>query len=124
MHLLMERTRWPYESEGNYTDLLLFDPNSGGVTAPDFSKILEGRFGKDCGSENSVIGLTPDGNVVILVTPLEDTYYNEGATSCVQQKTLLGLDAKRALQDIAEVLPGDVKPQHYGQFPKRQASRK
>jgi len=53
------------------------------------------------------------------VIPLEDTYYNEGATSCVKQKTLLALDAKRALQDIAEVLPGDFKARHYGQFPKR-----
>jgi hypothetical protein len=124
MHLLMERTSWPYESEGNYTDLVLFDPNSGGVTAPDLSKILEGRFGKDCGSENSVIGFTPDGNAVILVAPLEDTYYNEGATSCVNQKTLLALDAKRGLQDIAQVLPGDFKARHYGQFLQGQAPTK
>jgi len=124
MHVLMERTSWKYESEGTYTDLVLFSPSSGGVTAPDLSKILEGRFVKDCGSENSVIGFTPEGNVVILLTPLEDTYYNEGATSCVKQKTLLALDAKHALQDIAQVLPGDFKTRHYGQFPKRQASRK
>jgi len=124
MHLLMERTSWKYESEGTYTDLVLFSPSSGGVTVPDLSKILEGRFGKDCDSENSVIGFTPEGNVVILVTPLEDTYYNEGATSCVKQKTLLALDAKRALQDIAEVLPGDFKARRYGQFPEPQASRK
>jgi hypothetical protein len=124
MHLLMERTRWPYESEGNYTDLVLFSSGSEGITVPDLSKILEGRFGKDCGSENSVIGFTPEGNVVVLVTPLEDTYYNEGATSCVKQKTLLALDAKRALQDIAQVLPSDFKAQHYGQSPKGQATRK
>jgi len=124
MHLLMERTSWKYESEGAYTDLVLFSLSSGGVTAPDLSKILESRFGKDCGSENSVIGFTPEGNVVILVAPLEDTYYNEGGTSCVKQKTLLALDAKRALQDIAQVLPSDFKPRHYGQFPKRQASRR
>src|SRR6266478_7460563 len=121
MHLLMERASWKYESEGDYTDLVLFSLSSGEVTAPDLSRILEGRFGKDCGSENSVIGFTPEGNVVVLVTPLEDTYYNEGATSCVKQKTLLALDAKSALQDIAQVLPSDFKAQHYGQSPKRQA---
>jgi hypothetical protein len=103
---------------------VLFDPNSGGVTAPDLSKILEGRFGKDCGSENSVIGFTPEGNVVVLVTPLEDTYYNEGATSCVKQKTLLALDAKHALENIAQVLPSDFKARHYGQFPKDRPSTK
>jgi hypothetical protein len=124
MHLLLERTSWKYESEGNYTDLVLFDPNSGAVTAPELSQILEGRFGKDCGSENSVIGFTPEGNAVILVAPLEDTYYNEGATSCVKQKTLLALDAKRALQNIAQVLPGDFKARHYAQCPKQQAVRK
>lgn len=124
MHLLMERTSWKYESEGNYTDLALFSLSSGGVTAPDLSKILEGRFGKDCGSENSVIGFTPEGDVIILVNPLEDTYYNEGATSCVSQKTLLALDAKHALQGIAQVLPSDFKARRYGQFPKRQGSMK
>lgn len=124
MHLLMERASWKYESEGTYTDLALFSLSSGGVTAPDLSKILEGRFGKDCGSENSVIGFTPEGNVIILVNPLEDTYYNEGATSCVSQKTLLALDAKHALQGIAQVLPSDFKARRYGQYPKRQVSRK
>jgi hypothetical protein len=124
MHLLMERASWKYESEGDYTDLVLFSLSSGEVTAPDLSKILEGRFGKDCGSENSIIGFTPEGNVVVLVTPLEDTYYNEGATSCVKKKTLLALNAKRALEDIAQVLPSDFKARHYGQSPKGQASRK
>jgi hypothetical protein len=124
MYLLMERTIWKYESEGNYTDLVLFSLGSGGVTAPDLSKILEARFGKDCGSENSVIGFTPEGNVVVLVSPLEDTYYNEGATSCVKQKTLVALDAKRALKEIAQVLPRDFKARHYGQFPKGQAPNK
>jgi hypothetical protein len=124
VHLLLERASWKYESEGDYTDLVLFSLSSGEVTAPDLSKILQGRFGKDCGSENSVIGFTPEGNVVVLVTPLEDTYYNEGATSCVKQKALLALDAKHALEDIAQVLPSDFKARHYGQFPKRQASTK
>jgi len=124
MHLLMERTMWKYESEGDFTDLVLFSLSSGGVTAPELSKILEGRFGKDCSSDSSVIGFTPEGNVVILVKPVEDTYYNEGATSCVKQKTLLALDAKRALQEIAQELPADFKTRHYGQFPQRQPSRK
>ena len=72
---------------------------------------------ENCGSENSVIGFTTEGNVVVLVNPLEDTYSNEGATSCVKQKTLLALNVKRGLQDIAQVLPADFKVRHYGQFP-------
>jgi hypothetical protein len=122
-YLLMERTIWKYESEGNYTDLVLFSLSSKGATAPDLSKILEGRYGKDCGSENSVVGFTPEGNVVILVAPVEDTYYNEGATSCVKHKTRLALDTKSALQQIAQVLPGDFKGRHYGQFPEREPSK-
>jgi hypothetical protein len=114
--LLMERTVWKYESEGDYTDLVLFSVSPETLTAPDLSKTLEGRFGKDCGSEDSVIGFTPEGNVVVAVAPLEDTYYNEGATSCVKQRTLVALDAKRGLQDIAEVLPGNFKARHYGKI--------
>src|SRR5205807_8253229 len=64
MHILMERTSWPYESEGDFADVLQFDVASGNVTAPDLSKILEAKFGKDCGSENSVTGFTAEGDVV------------------------------------------------------------
>ena len=123
-NLLIERTIWKYESEGNLTDLVLFAVSSGMITAPDLSKILETRFGKDCSSENSVLGFTPEGNVVILVAPVKDTYYNDGAISCVKKKTPLALDAKRASQAVAQVLPADFKIRHYGQFPERQASRK
>ena len=123
-NLLIERTIWNYESEGDLTDLVLFAVSSGTTTAPNLPKILEARFGKDCSSENSVIGFTPEGNVVILVAPVKDTYYNEGATSCVKQKTPLALDVNRSLQDIAQVLPVDFKARHYGQFPERQTSKK
>ena len=114
LHLLMERAAWGYESEGSYTDVVLFNLSSSSSTTPNLSKILESRFGKDCGSENSVLGFTPEGNVVVSVMPLEDEYYNEGATSCVKKKTLLALDAKHALQDIAQVLPVDFKAPRYG----------
>ena len=58
-NLLVERTIWNYESEGDFTDLVLFAVNSGTITAPDLLKILGARFGKDCSSENSVIGFKP-----------------------------------------------------------------
>lgn len=116
-YLLMERTIWKYESEGDYTDVVLFNLSSGAATAPDLPKILEARFGKDCWSSNSVIGFTPESNVVIAVSPLEDEYYNEGATSCVKQKTRLALDTKHGLQNIVQLLPADFKARHYGQFP-------
>jgi len=123
-NLLIERTIWNYESEGDFTDLVLFAVNSGTITAPNLLKILEARFGKDCSSENAVIGFAPEGNVVILVAPVKDTYYNEGATSCVKKNTAVALDAERALKAVAQVLPADFKSRHYGQFLERQASRK
>ncbi|HTQ59508.1 MAG TPA: hypothetical protein VMI32_04750 [Candidatus Solibacter sp.] len=122
-YLLMERTIWKYESEGDYTDIVLFNVSSGAAIAPDLPKILEARFGKDCWSSNSVVGFTPEGNVVVAVSPLEDEYYNEGATSCVKQRTLIALDTKRGLQDIAEVLRGNFKAERYGQLAKPQAPR-
>ena len=121
-NLLMERTIWGYETEGEMTDLVLYAANSGAITVPDLPKILETRFGKECSSENSVIGFTPEGNVVVLMAPVKDTYYNEGATSCVKRKTVLALDVRRSLQAIAEVLPADFKTQHYGRYLERQAS--
>jgi len=42
----------------------------------------------------------------------------------VKKKTPVALDAKRALQAVAQVLPADFQMRHYGQFPERQASRK
>src|SRR6266576_6284155 len=110
--------------EGELTDLVLFSVSSGTVTVPDLQKVLETRFGKDCSSENSVIGFTPEANVVIRVAPVKDTYYNEGATSCVKKRTLLALDAKRGFQAIAQVLPADFKSQPYGHFPERPAPKK
>lgn len=123
-HLLMERTIWKYESEGDYTDLVLFAVGSGTVTAPDLFKVFEARFGKDCSSENSAIGFLPDGNVVVAIRPPEDTYYNEGAIPCVKRRTLLALDAKNGLTKISQLLASDFKPQHYGQFPERPRERK
>jgi hypothetical protein len=123
-NLLMERTIWGYETEGELTDLVLFTVSSGTVTVPDLQKVLETRFGKDCSSENSLVGFTTEANVVIRVAPVKDTYYNEGATSCVKKRTLLALDAKRGFQAIAQVLPADFKSQPYGHFPERPAPKK
>jgi len=120
----MERTIWGYETEGELTDLVLFNVSSGAVTVPDLQKVLETRFGKDCSSENSLVGFTPEANVVIRVAPVKDTYYNEGATSCVKKRTLLALDAKRGFQAIAQVIPADFKAQPYGHFPERPAPKK
>ncbi len=124
MHVLFERTSWPYESEGDFTDVLEFNLASGDVTAPDLSKILEARFGKDCGSENSVLGFTADGDAIVLVKPLADTHYNEGASSCVKQKTLLTLNGKQGLQSIAKILPTGFQIVRYAKFPEPQPLRK
>lgn len=112
--LLIERTIWAYESEGDFTDVVLFDVNSGRATAPDLPKLLGARFAKDCSSENSVMGFTADGNVVVSIAPVRDTYYNEGATSCVRRKTAVALNSKRELQTVASVLPAGFVPQRYG----------
>jgi len=121
--LLVELTTWQYESEGDFTEFILFSPDFGVITKADLPGILSGRFGKDCGSENSAIGFTLEENVVLAVSPLEDSYENEGATSCVKQKTLLALDMEHGLKDTAKVLPSSFSVRHYGHFPEPQASR-
>jgi hypothetical protein len=123
-HLLLERTIWKYESEGDYTDLVIFALKSGAVTAPDLFKVFETRFGKDCSSENSAMGFLPDGNIVVAMRPPEDTYYNQGAIPCVKRRTIVALDAARGLTEVSQLLPSDFKPPRYGQFAKLQSKKK
>src|SRR5262250_1814556 len=40
MHILMERTQWKYESEGDYTDFVVFNLDSGTVTRPDLEAAI------------------------------------------------------------------------------------
>jgi hypothetical protein len=124
MNVLMERTSWPYESEGYFTDVLEFNVASGEVRAPDLSKILEARFGKDCGFENSVVGFTAGGDVIIAVRPLAESIYTDGATSCVKQRILVTLSANNQLQSISKDLPPSFPVVRYGKFPERQPTRK
>jgi hypothetical protein len=89
-HLLMERTQWKYESEGDFTDFVVFDVNSGTIARPDLEAAIANRYGKDCGSENSASGFTPDGRVVVAIAPLADEVaLMNGAKPCVKKKTLL-----------------------------------
>jgi hypothetical protein len=124
MHLLIERTQWTYESEGDYTDFLLFDANSGAITQPDLLAIIAARYGKDCGSENSARGFTPEGKVVVAVAPLTDEIaLMNGAKSCVKRETLLIVDLKRGLSASAEPLAGNFKVVHYGKFQESPAAK-
>ena len=122
-YLLMERTTWKYESEGDYSDFVVFNVASQSPLSPDLYKMFERQFGRECGSENSVVGFTPQGKVVVVVAPLDDTYYNEGAISCVQQKTSLGFDLASSLQNI-EILPASFTPQRYARYARENEVRK
>jgi len=123
-HLLVELSQWKYESEGDYTDFLVFSPNSGVVSKPDLSGILSARFGKDCGSENSVSGFTPEGRVVVAVAPLaDDIALMNGAKSCVDRRTLLTLDFEHGLTESVRTLPGNFSVRHYGRFQESRASK-
>ena len=114
--VLMERTIWGYETEGEFTDFVVFDLKSGKTTIPDLTKVLGARYGKDCGSDNSVLGFTSHDDIAIFVSPLPDTFYNDGAVSCVKHRTAVALDAARSWQGVAQELPPDFKAQHFGHF--------
>jgi hypothetical protein len=121
----MERTQWKYESEGDYTDFVVFNVDSGTVTQPNLETVIAARYGKDCGSENSAPGFTSVGKVVLALAPLADELaLMNGAKSCVQRKTLFVIDLSGGLTACAEPLAANFKVVQHGKFlessPKRQ----
>jgi len=117
MHLLMERTQWKYESEGDYTDFVVFNVDSETVTQPNLEAAIAARYGKDCGSENSAPGFTSEGKVVVAVAPLADEIaLMNGAKSCVKRKTLLVVDLSRGMTASTEPLAANVKLVQHGKF--------
>jgi hypothetical protein len=117
MRLLVERGQWAYESEGDYTDFILLDAKSGAVIQPDLDGFLAARFGRGCGSDNSILGFTPEGQVAVMIAPLSDPVaVMNGAKSCVERKTLLAIDLQNSLHPVANVLPSNFKVIRYGRF--------
>jgi hypothetical protein len=93
MRFLLERTQWKYESEGDYTDFIIFDANLRTISHPDVEAAITAKYGKDCGAKNSILGFTREGKVTMALSPLtEDIALMNGAKSCVKRKTLLALD--------------------------------
>lgn len=121
----MERTQWKYESEGDYTDFVVFNVDSGTVTQPNLEAAIAARYGKDCGSENSVPGFTSEGKVVVAVAPLADEIaLMNGAKSCVKRKTLLAVDLSRGITASTEPLAANIKLVQHGKFLESSPKRK
>ena len=115
--LLMERTQWKYESEGDYTDFVVFNVSLGTVTKPDLEAAIAIRYGKDCGSENSALGFTLEGKIVLALAPLtDDIALMNGAKSCVKRKTFLAVDLRRGRVPDTEPLVANLKVIRYGRF--------
>jgi hypothetical protein len=115
--LLIERTQWKYESEGAYTDFVVFNASSGTVAKPDLEAAISARYGKDCGSESSILGFTSESKVVLALAPLADEIaLMNGAKSCVKRKTLLAVDYSRGLAASTEPLVANFKAIQYGKF--------
>src|ERR1700739_1430711 len=117
MHLLMERTQWKYESEGDYTDFVVFNVGSGTVARPNLEAAIAARYGKDCGSENSATGFTSDGKVVVAIAPLaDDVALMNGAMTCVKKKTLVVVNFGSGATATIEEPPPNLNVVRYGRF--------
>jgi hypothetical protein len=115
--LLLERTQWKYESEGDYTDIVIFDANSMSASRPDVEAAIAAEYGKECGSENSAQGFTRNGKVVLTVGPLTDQLaIMNGAKSCVPGKTRLVLDISNETIQRMEPLSDQTKLVQNGHF--------
>ena len=115
--LLVEAAQWEYESEGIYTEFFIFTVDSRAIAEPDLMAMLAARFGKDCWSENTVLGFTPGGAVIVAVKPDTDEIGIEnGAISCVKRKTLVAIDLTQAPAKSVQVLPANTKVSHNGTY--------
>ena len=115
--LLAERGQWEYESEGEYTDFVVFDSRTGSTVEPNIEVALEARFGKGCSSDNSISGFTPNGGVVVIVSPIsEPVAVMNGAKSCVSRKTLVAVSTQNGRTPAIELLPKSFKLSYYGKF--------
>jgi hypothetical protein len=116
-HLLLGRTQWKYESEGDYTDFVIFNVDSGRVTHADLEAAVAARYGKDCGSENSILGFTSDGRVVVAIAPLTDQVaLTNGAKSCVKKKALSVVNLTTGPSASLEALAANFSVIRYGKF--------
>jgi hypothetical protein len=123
--LLLARTQWKYESEGDYTDFVIFDADSGKTWRPDLEAAIAATYGNDCGSDNSVLGFTSDGNVVLALAPLTDQVaLMNGAKSCVKQRTLFSLNITGGVIANMATTVGNLKIVHYGRFIAPSATRR
>jgi hypothetical protein len=115
--LLVETAQWEYESEGIYTKFFIFSVDSGATAEPDLMAMLAARFRKDCYSENTILGFTSTGAVVVALEPdADEVGLANGAKSCVKRKTLITLDPSRASADSVQTLPANKKIFQYGRF--------
>jgi hypothetical protein len=98
-------------------EAVVFNVKSGTVTQPDMEATIAARYGKDCGSENSAPGFTPEGKVVLALAPLADEIpLMNGAKSCVKRKTLLTVDISHGPTASTEPLMANFKVVRYGKF--------
>lgn len=115
--LLLETAKWEYESEGIYTEFLIFSVDPGTIVEPDLREMLATRFGKDCWSENTVLGFTPSGNVIVAVRPdADETGLENGAISCVKRKTLVSVSLTGPPGKRSQTLPANTKVVQNGTF--------
>ncbi|HEV2342340.1 MAG TPA: hypothetical protein VGS15_11125 [Candidatus Acidoferrales bacterium] len=115
--LLVERGEWLYESEGDYTDFVVFDSRTGSTAEPNIEAALEARFGKGCSSDNSISGFTPKGDVVVTVSPIsEPVAVMNGAKSCVSRKTPVAISIQNDRTPAISLLPNGFKLASYGKF--------
>lgn len=122
--LLVEAAQWEYESEGIYTEFFIFSVDLGMIAEPDLREVLAARFEKDCWSENTVLGFTATGDVIVSVKPDADTIGLEnGATSCVKRKTLVSLNPTKPAKANVQILPANTKIIQNGGFVPTDARR-
>jgi hypothetical protein len=115
--LLVESAQWEYESEGIYTEFFIFSIETGSIVEPDLKKILAARFGKDCYSENTIVGFDSTGAIEVTIEPNADEIgIANGAKSCVKRKTLVAVDISNLSTNSVKTVPANKKILQNGRF--------
>jgi len=112
-YLLAKLTTYQFEGEGADRTPLIYDAYSGLIYSPDLLIVLRKHYGRACAANVVPEGFTPDGRVVISVTPVvaDETYESlQTLPNCVKRKQSLGLDFQK---QSAESLGSSYKVESY-----------
>jgi hypothetical protein len=105
--LLIERSRWQFESEDETRSVLLYDAHTGLFQEPDLDHIARKLFDANCALNTHVLGFAADGKILLEAHPLTPEEEEvQAVQSCVKKATRWKLaPASEKLEPVESTTP-------------------